>query len=98
MLATQQYTIREDYIIFKCSYTQSINSFTITSTLRTGLDKRNTWQILTDYELQNIDPSLIPGIDKNNLCSFNDNIKNNDMFSTVYDGVKARKKDIHVNF
>ena len=27
----------------------------------------------------------------NNLCSFNDNIKNNDMFSTVYDGDKAKK-------
>ena len=59
--------------------------------MRTGLDSRNTWQILTDNELRNIDPSIIPGLDKNNLCSFNDNIKNNDMFSTVYDGVKARK-------
>ena len=91
MLAAKQYTIREDYIIFKCSYTLNINSFNISSTLRTGLDNRNTWQILTDNELRNIDPSIIPGLDKNNLCSFNDNIKNNDMFSTVYDGVKAKK-------
>ena len=26
----------------------------------------------------------------NNFCSFNDNIKNNDMLSTVYDGDKAK--------
>ena len=52
MLAAKQYTIREDYIIFKCSYTLNINSFNISSTLRTGLDSRNTWQILTDNELK----------------------------------------------
>ena len=89
-LAAQQYTIRDDYWTFNCSYTQSINSFTIASTLRTGLDKRNTWQILTDYELQNIDPSLIPGIDKNNLASFNENIKNNNKYSTVFDGDSSK--------
>jgi hypothetical protein len=89
-LAAQQYTIRDDYWTFNCSYTQSINSFTITSTLRSGLDKRNTWQILTDYELQNIDPSLIPGIDKNNLASFNENIKNNNKYSTVFDGDSSK--------
>ena len=31
MLAAKQYTIREDYIVFKCSYTQSINSFNMIS-------------------------------------------------------------------
>ena len=92
-LAAKEFTIREDYIIFKCAYTQSINSFTITSTLKADKDVRNTWQILTDYEMKDIDPKIIhnslrdPGpYDINNLCSFNDNIKNNDMVSTVYNG------------
>ena len=49
--AAKAYTIRDDYLNSKCSYTQIINSFNISSTLRSGLDSRNTWQILTDYEL-----------------------------------------------
>jgi hypothetical protein len=96
-LAVKEYTIREDYWTFNCSYTQSINSFTISATLKSDKDKRNTWQILTDYELKNIDPSIIhnsvrdPGpYDINNLCSFNDNIKNNDMYSDVFNGDKAK--------
>ena len=96
MLAAKQYTIREDYIVFKCSYTLSINSFNISSTLRTGLDSRNTWQILTDNELRNIDPSIIPGLDKNNLCSFNDNIKIMICF-LLFMTVLMGEKVIHVN-
>ena len=81
MLVAKEYTLREDYIIFKCSYTQSINSFNISSTLKAGVDSRTTWQIQIDYELKNTDPSIThnsirdPGpYDINNLCSFNDTI------------------------
>ena len=75
--AAKPYTIRDDYFNFKCSYILNINSFNISSTLRAGLDSRNTWQILTDNELRNIDLSIsiIPGLDKNNLSSFIDNFK-----------------------
>ena len=72
--------------------------------MKAGVDNRTTWQILTDYELKNTDPSIIhnsfrdPGpYDINNLCSFNDNLKHNDMCSIVFDGNNA-KKDIHVIF
>jgi len=96
-LVANAYTIRDDYFNFKCSYTLNINSFNISSTLRVGLDSRNTWQILTDNELRNIDPSIIPGLDKNNLCSFNDNIKIMICFLLFMTVIK-QKKDIHVNF
>ena len=58
-LVAKEYTMKEDYIIFKCSYTQSIISFNISSTLKAGIAKRTTWQILTDYEFKNTDPSII---------------------------------------
>jgi hypothetical protein len=92
-LAAKEFTIREDYIIFKCTYTQSINTFTISSTLKSDKDIGNTWQLLTDYEMRNTNPAIIHGsirdpgpYDINNLCSFNDNIKNTDMQSTIFNG------------
>ena len=56
-LAAKAYTIRDDYFIFECSYTQSKNNFNISSTLRTGLASRNTWQILTDNVLNKYGPN-----------------------------------------
>ena len=36
-------------------------------------------------------PSIIQGVNNNNLCSFNENLKNNDIYSSVFDGDKAKK-------
>ena len=97
MLAAKEYTIREDYWVFTCSYVENTNSFTISAVLKSDKDSRNTWQILTNYELQNTDPAIIhsslrdPGpYDINDLCSFNDNIKNNTMYSTVFNGITSK--------